>query len=557
MLRINVEESPGLTLLRLEGRLAGPWVDELRHLWASRVAEHTLQGVRQGARQKAGQEERLALDLSAVTFIDDEGKKLLGEMFADGAELRATDCMNKSIIERIQASQRNPHSAPGSGGLLGILLTLVTVVCFFVIPAGLHGQEKPPLRLTLRDAVQLALKQNPQVQIANLNLAESQQDRNIARSALLPRVGAEGFILAQRFNVYALFGRPFPGIAEHAGPAEDFQVGPGFSMPLFDLTLLRRWQASQQGIRASLSDEMGVREQTVLLVVSQYLGSLRAAADVKAAQSRVTLAQAIYDQAADLQKNGVGTGLDTLRSNVQLQNEKQRLVVAETTLKTSLYGLARLLNLDVHQDVDLADEVSFFETPEFPVNQSLESAFANRPELKAIEAREQQTLTARRAAGESRLPTFNLRGNWGYQGLSLPSSIPAYTYQATLDVPVFTGGRIRAEITRADLEVKKLDQQKQALTDQIALEVKTAIAELDSARHEVEVANLGVNLAQEEVTQARDRFQAGVANNIEVVTAQDELSRANDNQISALYRYNQSRADLAHSLGQMESLYSK
>ncbi|HMD97180.1 MAG TPA: TolC family protein [Terriglobia bacterium] len=548
MLRINVEESPGLTLLRLEGRLAGPWVGELEHLWTSRAAQHVPQGTHQ---------ERLALDLSAVTFVDDEGKKLLGAMFADGAELRATDCMNKSIIERIKTSQRNSRSTPRSGGLPGRLMTLVTIVCFLGMPAGLRGQEKPALRLTLRDAVQLALKQNPQVQVANLNVAESQQDRNIARSALLPHVGAEGSILVQRFNVYALFGRPLAGFPEHAGPAEDSQAGPQFSMPLFDLTLLRRWQASQQGVRASLSDEMGVREQTVLLVVSQYLGSLRAAADVKAAQSRVTLAQAIYDQAADLQKNGVGTGLDTLRSNVQLQNEKQRLVVAETALKTSLYGLARLLNLDVHQDVVLADEVSFFETPEFPVNQSLESAFANRPELKAIEAREQQTLTARRAASESRLPTFNLRGNWGYQGLSLPSSIPAYNYQAVLDVPVFTGGRIRAEITRSDIEVKKLDQQKQALTDQIALEVKTAIAELDAARNEVEVANLGVKLAQEEVTQARDRFQAGVANNIEVVTAQDELSRANDNQISALYRYNQARADLAHSLGQMESLYSK
>jgi outer membrane protein len=557
MLRINVEESPGLTLLRLEGRLAGPWVDELKHVWSSRATERAQKGTRQEASQEAKHENRLALDLSAVTFIDDEGKKLLGAMFAEGAELRATDCMNKSIIERIQTAHRDPRSASGSGGLLGMLMTLVTLVWVLAMAAGLSGQEKPPLRLTLRDAVQLALKQNPQVQVANLNVAESQQDRNIARSAVLPQAGFEGFIVAQRFNVYALFGRPFPGIAEHAGPAEDFQAGPGFSMPLFDLTLLRRWQAAQQGIRASLSDEMGVREQTVLLVVSQYLGSLRAAADVKADQSRVTLAQAIYDQAADLQKNGVGTGLDTLRSNVQLQNEKQRLVVAETALKTSLYGLARLLNLDVHQDVGLTDEVSFFETPEFPVGQSLESAFANRPELKAIEAREQQALTTRRAASESRLPTFNLNGNWGYQGLSLPSSIPAYHYQATLDVPVFTGGRIRAEITRTDLEIKKLDQQKQALTDQIALEVKTAIAQLESARHEVDVANLGVKLAQQEVTEARDRFQAGVANNIEVVTAQDELSRANDNQISALYRYNQSRADLAHSLGQMESLYSK
>jgi outer membrane protein TolC len=73
----------------------------------------------------------------------------------------------------------------------------------------------------------------------------------------------------------------------------------------------------------------------------------------------------------------------------------------------------------------------------------------------------------------------------------------------------------------------------------------------------VTVANLGVDLAKQEVVQARDRFQAGVANNIEVITAQDELARASDNQIAALYRYNQSRADLAHSVGQMEAVYAK
>ena len=91
----------------------------------------------------------------------------------------------------------------------------------------------------------------------------------------------------------------------------------------------------------------------------------------------------------------------------------------------------------------------------------------------------------------------------------------------------------------------------------IALQVKTALAQLASARSEVNVANLGVDLAKQEVEQARDRFQAGVANNIEVITAQDELARASDNQIAALYRYNQSRADLAHSVGQMEAVYAK
>ena len=135
--------------------------------------------------------------------------------------------------------------------------------------------------------------------------------------------------------------------------------------------------------------------------------------------------------------------------------------------------------------------------------------------------------------------------------------IPTYDYEANLQVPLFTGGRIKGQIAAADIELKKLAQQQADLRDRIALEVKTAGAQLEAARSEVDVANQGVDLAGQEVTQARDRFQAGVANNIEVITAQDELARANDNQIAALYRYSQARADLAHATGQMETLYAK
>jgi outer membrane protein TolC len=135
--------------------------------------------------------------------------------------------------------------------------------------------------------------------------------------------------------------------------------------------------------------------------------------------------------------------------------------------------------------------------------------------------------------------------------------IPVYQYESSFEVPLFTGGRIQAETAIADIELKKLAQNEQEIRNQIALEVKTAVAQLESARTEVEAANLGVSLAKEGVTQAQDRFRAGVANNIEVITAQDELARANDNQITALYRYNQSRADLARATGQMEALYTK
>jgi len=300
-----------------------------------------------------------------------------------------------------------------------------------------------------------------------------------------------------------------------------------------------------------------VREESVLLVVSQYLGGQRAAADVQAAQSRVDLAQALYDQAADLLKNGVGTGIDTLRANVQLQNEKQRLIVASTQLETSLYGLARLLNIEPDRKIELADQVSFFDTPEVSTDQTLDRAYASRPELREVLSRQQRAELDLKTADAARLPKFSLNGIWTEQGLTPASAIPVYIYQGSIDIPLFTGGRIQAERAKADLAIRQLRQQEQELRNRIALEVKTALAQLQSARTEVNVANLGVDLAKQEVGQARDRFQAGVANNIEVITAQDELARASDNQIAALYRYNQSRADLAHSVGQMEAVYAK
>ncbi len=420
----------------------------------------------------------------------------------------------------------------------------------------LRAQQKQPLHLTLQEAVRIALRENPEVQTANLNVVESRQNRSIVRSALLPQAGVGVSDAATRRNLEAFIGFRIPGFPQHVGPFQTFQAGPTFSFPVFDLTLWRQLEASSHKVAGTSAQELTVRERTTLLVVSQYLGCLRAAADLRAAQSRVQLAQALYDQAEELQKQGISTALDTLRSNVELQNEKQRLIVAETRRKTALYGLIQLLDLDPHQTVELDDETSFFSTPEITLQESVESAYANRPEIKALVAQEKAARLEQQAAGDERLPKVEVNGAWGYQGTSLPASIPAYQFQVTLDVPLFTGGRIRAENAKAEIELRKIGRQMDSVKSRIALEVKTAVAQLDSARNEVDVANLGVKLAKEEVKDARERFQSGVANNIEVTTAQDALSRSNDNQISALYRYNQARADLAHATGQIEKLYT-
>jgi outer membrane protein TolC len=428
------------------------------------------------------------------------------------------------------------------------------------------GQEPAPpivvnvgqvLKLTLRDAVQLALKQNPQVILANLGVQQSQQDRNIARSALLPQVHGAASETVNRVNLEAAIGLRFPGFSQHVGPYRYEQASVNLQAPVFDLTLWRRYRASAVGIDTSRAQELSVREESVLLVVSQYLGSQRAAADVQAAQSRVDLAQAVYEQAADLQKNGVGTGIDTLRANVQLQNEKQRQIVARTQLETSLFGLGRLLNIDPRTRVELADQVSFFDTPSIDVNHTLEQAWQARPDLRQVLSQEQRAELELQAATDARLPRVTVGGFWAQQGLNSSTAIPVYTYQAAVEVPLFTGGRIQADRAKAEITIRELKQQEQEVRNRISLEVKTAIAQLASARNEVDVANLGIQLARQEVDQSRDRFQAGVTNNVEVIQAQDTFARASDNQIAALYRYNQSRADLAHSVGQMEALYAK
>jgi outer membrane protein len=558
MLRITTQKRRGKTVLSIEGRLAGPLVGTLEQCWREV--------------HQAAPSEKVNVNLCGVSFIDAAGKMLLKEIHRQGAELVAEGCLNQAIVDDIVKSERETKShgrkerAKGSHIVFYIIvLSLLANATTVRAQSGPKAQALPAnspnqvLRLTLDQAVGLALRQNPTAQIAIVAAAESEQDKNIARAALLPQLNASISDEAQKVNLRAEFGgvSALPGFPKTVGPFQLFSAGPSISAPVFDLTLWQRYQAARNTASAGKANSLSTREQVILLVVSQYIGTLRAVANVQASQSRVDLAQALYDQAADLQKEGVGTGIDTLRANVELQNEKQRLLEAENDRETSLYSLSRLLNLDPRQTIELADSLSFFETPQPEVEASIEEALASRQEWKALASQIKAAENQKKAAQDSRLPSVRFDGEFSYVGNSGNTTLPTYTYQGIVDLPLFTGGRIHAEVVRADLEIRKLEEQRADLRNQIALDVKTALLNLDSARNEVQVANLGVQLSKEEVDQARDRFKAGVANNIEVIQAQDSLSRANDNQIAALYRFNQARADLARAIGEMEKVYAK
>jgi outer membrane protein len=425
-----------------------------------------------------------------------------------------------------------------------------SVNCFAQqVPANASGS----VQLTLKEAVQLALKQNPQRVIARILVSESDRNTQIGRSALLPQATLEASGSKNQYNLSSIERGP----RGPAGPFQVIQAGPSFSQTILDFPKIRQYQIDREGSHQARADEKTTREVVVNAVVDQYLMILRALATRDAASARVALAQRLYDQAAELQKTGIGLNIDTVRANVELQNERQNLIDAETLTHTTKYGLAELLDLPRDHDVDVAEHLDFFDLPVLDRESLLTQALASRPEMRSLDSQQRMAKLSRESASEQRLPQLDFSGFWFYQGSRFDNGIPAYTYEIALQFPIFTSGRIRAEEARAKLEEDRIAEVRRQQEAQITNQVKSAIDELKAARNSVDVANLGFQLAQEEVAQAQRRFAAGVTTNVEVITAQDELARASDNQIAALYQFNVSRAALARATGEIEDMYTK
>jgi len=415
--------------------------------------------------------------------------------------------------------------------------------------------------VTLKQAVQLALRQNPQVLIAKIAVSLSDRARAEALAELLPQADLRAGESIIRFNVQTFFILPaFDGLGLkplRVGPFQSETAGAVFSQQLLNLGLTRRYQAGRQNVTTARFDESAAREEITIAVVTAYLSVLEAMANETAVTARVALAQRLFDQAQRVEKTGVGTAIDTERAQVELQNEKQRLIDARTQESSAIYVLAQLLDLPGREEPQPTDTMRYFDLPQFDRQQLISQALMDRPEMKALLSRQRQADLGLKAAAEQRLPTIEFSGFYEYQARRLDVGEPGYTYAFTMKVPLWTSGRIRAEIAEARLEIDRLAQARKDLENTFTRQVKTALDQLQAARNAVDVADLGLKLAKDEVARAERRFEAGVTTNIDVITAQDQLARADDNQIGALYRFNQARADWARAEGNAEDVYAR
>lgn len=419
---------------------------------------------------------------------------------------------------------------------------------------GARAQTTVSLQLSLREAVQIALKQNPRLVIARIEVEQRRRASDQTLARLLPQANVDSTISVKRFNGQSITGGRIP---TQYGPFQVLNMGGEFSQSLIDLPLIRRYQLSRQDIITAEDELNSNREEIVSEVVTRYLIVQRAKATLHAVQARRELAQRLHDQAAQLEKNGVGTRLDTLRANVELQNELQQEIDASSSVQTATYALDNILSLPPDQKVETIDAMKYDQPQDIDEELLIRKAYQQRPELLAIASAQRSALVETKGAREQRLPSVTFEGSYFEQGRTFGDSIPAYTYAGTLHLPIWTSGRITAEIANARLQEQRLAELRRDLVNSVLLQVRTAIQQLRAASSAVAVANNALDLAKQEVARAQRRFAEGVSTNIDVVTAQDELARANNNQIDALYRYNQSRADLARATGDAENVYGR
>jgi outer membrane protein TolC len=263
----------------------------------------------------------------------------------------------------------------------------------------------------------------------------------------------------------------------------------------------------------------------------------------------VESAQALYAKAHDQQLAGVVPAIDALRAQVEFQTRQQQLIAARNDYAKQKLLLARTIGLPPGQEFNLTDKSPYEPLTPMSLEQALQRAYALRPDYLAAVQQVRGAQLFRRAATAEHLPSLNLAGDYGAAGVNVGNSHGVFDVGATLAIPIFAGGRAHADALQAEATLRQSKQQLDSLRGQIDYDVRAALLDLNSAADQVEVARQALDLANQTLDQARDRFTAGVTDNLEVVQAQEAVATANESFISSLYAHNVAKISLARAIG--------
>lgn len=412
------------------------------------------------------------------------------------------------------------------------------------------------MHLALRDAINQAVCYNLATIESGENARIARGQRLVALSKLLPQVGAGVSEHVEQLSL-TTFGLKLPGIPTVIGPFSYSSVDATISQTLFSFEFIQRFRAAGTAEQAAQLNYQDVLDVVTLAVGNAYLQIIEASSRIEAQEAQVRNARALYEQARDEVEAGTAPRIDMTRTEVQLHTEQYNLSVTRNNFEVAKLDLGRAIGLPLGQQFELADQLPYSDINPLTVDDALKMAYKSRSDFRTALNFEKAAAQMLSAAKGERYPGMVANGDYGVVGTTLGHSHGDFTFQGGISIPIFTGSRIKGDITQAEAQLRQRKAEAENIRGQIDYDVRTAFLNLSAAKEQVAVAKQNVDLANESLARSKDRFTSGVTDSVEVVQAEQALASANDQYITSLYNHNFAKLSLARGLGVARTSYNQ
>jgi outer membrane protein TolC len=407
------------------------------------------------------------------------------------------------------------------------------------------------LPLSLQDAIDRGLKQNLGLLLSNTDVHSARGQRWQQLSALLPHVTAAPYVADSKVNLGELGFTSIPGLAvpSAVGPFSYFDARVAVNQTLFNWQEINAARSASESLKSAEYSYKDARDLVVLAVGYTYLQAIADLARIETAEAQVATAQALYDQASDQVTAGTSPEIDGLRAKVELQTRQQQLIQARNDYAIQKLTVARVIGLAPGQEYELTDKSPYQPFDGITVEEALKRAFETRSDYQAASADVRAAQFSRRAAFAGYLPSLSFDADYGTGGAHPSTATSVFDAKGTLSIPIFQGGRVHGDVLVADARLEQARERLDNLRAQIDADVRAALLNIQSSAEQVKVARSNIDLAEQTLTQSRDRFKAGVTDTVEVVQSQEAVATAHEQYISSLYNFNFAKISLARALG--------
>jgi len=445
-------------------------------------------------------------------------------------------------------------------------LFLTAAALLAVASHRLDAQQPTALPLSLGDAARLAAQQSALAKGARLRADEAQARVRQRQADLLPTLSSYVQEAGRTFNTSTLgidFPTPpgqkpvFDPKGQLEGPINTLDVRGRVQQNLLDFGALGRVRSAQAAARSSSADAEATAEQAATVASTAYVRAMRADADLHARQADTLLATDLLGIAQSQLRAGTGVGLDVTRARAQLAATRASLIASRNARDHARLDLLRSLSLPLGTDIVLTDSLSTVAAATEAVPDEaalLAQALRARPDVLAEEERVRAARQGLSAIKAERLPTLGLVADDGVIGKNGARLLNTYTWGLQVSIPIFDGFRREGRLQEQRSVVKEAEIRQHDVEQQAQADVRGAVLDLAAAREQLDAASERLRLAEQELAQARDRFNAGVAGNADVVNASLALTSSRTLVNDAETAYQLARVSLARATGSVTSL---